>query len=378
MTVAGRPKPGPCSPSGASAQSTTPSSASIDPPGVGLDQVARPQRREDRDDQQPPGPRRGDLGHEERHRQGEHHVDHRHRDARRRACAARPCGRRRLGEQRRGSCRASTLCTTSPVKASVRPERREQQRPRASRGRRRPATAAARPAAAPSRSRGCRCRTPAAPPRPCATRCRPATVVDAQPLISGPGLRPVAVVLAGHVGAPVEALRGRRGPVPDLVEVRPRRRRGTSCRSSCPRSPRRPCCWPAPHRTTRPPAAFTFGRDDPVHPHVGAVRVLGLRRDHPGVRPAGRALARQDRLDRRLVGLGEVGDDLPGGADHRVAGLERLDLLGVVATSTRRCSRSASLSRATAASNCLSSSAYGFLMPSSGLVFIRYSAASAM
>ena len=32
--------------------------------------------------------------------------------------------------------------------------------------------------------------------------------------------------------------------------------------------------------------------DDVVHPHVHAVRVLGLGRDHPGVRPAGRALLR--------------------------------------------------------------------------------------
>ena len=39
-------------------------------------------------------------------------------------------------------------------------------------------------------------------------------------------------------------------------------------------------------------------RDDVVHPLVHAVRVLGLRGDHPGVGPAGRPFLRQDRLDR--------------------------------------------------------------------------------
>src|SRR5438034_6144153 len=37
-----------------------------------------------------------------------------------------------------------------------------------------------------------------------------------QPLVSGPGPGPGRVVLAGHAGTPVEALRGRGGPVPEL------------------------------------------------------------------------------------------------------------------------------------------------------------------
>ncbi len=58
--------------------------------------------------------------------------------------------------------------------------------------------------------------------------------------------------------------------------------------------------------------------------------MLALRRHHPGVRPAGRTLAGQHGVDLRLVQLGEVHDDLPRRADHRVTVLERLDLLGVV------------------------------------------------
>ncbi len=51
---------------------------------------------------------------------------------------------------------------------------------------------------------------------------------------------------------------------------------------------------------------------------------------HPGVRPAGRALLGEDRLDGGLLVLGQVHDHLPRGADDGVAGLEGLDLLQVV------------------------------------------------
>ena len=56
-----------------------------------------------------------------------------------------------------------------------------------------------------------------------------------------------------------------------------------------------------------------------------------LRRDHPGVRPAGRALLGHHRLDPGLaVTVDRVRDDLPGRADLGRARLERRDLLGVV------------------------------------------------
>ena len=76
-----------------------------------------------------------------------------------------------------------------------------------------------------------------------------------------------------------------------------------------------------------------FRLDDPVHPHVHAIGMLGLRADHPGVRPAGRALLGQEALaggaggDRLAFALqGEV-LVLPGGADADVAVGEGRDLL---------------------------------------------------
>src|SRR3546814_13657606 len=56
---------------------------------------------------------------------------------------------------------------------------------------------------------------------------------------------------------------------------------------------------------------------DVVHPLVGAVGVVRLRRQHPGVVPGGRALVGQDRLD--VLVLDDVVDDLPGGPDDGVA-----------------------------------------------------------
>ena len=47
-------------------------------------------------------------------------------------------------------------------------------------------------------------------------------------------------------------------------------------------------------------------RRDPLHPLVGAVGVSRLRRQHPRVGPAGRALSRDQVLHRRLRGLQRV------------------------------------------------------------------------
>ena len=71
-----------------------------------------------------------------------------------------------------------------------------------------------------------------------------------------------------------------------------------------------------------------LGAGDVVEPRVRAVRVRGLRRDHPGVRPSGGALLGEDDLG--VAGRDRVLDDLPGGSDDRVSGLEGLDLLQVV------------------------------------------------
>ena len=49
------------------------------PPGVDLDEVARPEREQDRDDEQVPRPRRRDLRHVEGDREREHGVGDRHR-----------------------------------------------------------------------------------------------------------------------------------------------------------------------------------------------------------------------------------------------------------------------------------------------------------
>ena len=199
-----------------------------------------------------------------------------------------------------------TGLTTSPVKRVDRPERRDAAARPASRGRPPPARAAARRAARPGARRGVRGAASAAEPRRPAAGRRRGRPGRSRSLVrasrsaldrrSRPGSRPRSP--CSDVG------RGRRGTARSAwsstrscVEVRLRRRRGTWRSRSCRRSCRRPCCAGASpnHSAT---AALPFGRDDPVHPHVRAVRVLGLGRDHPGVRPAGRALLRQDRLDR--------------------------------------------------------------------------------
>ena len=54
-----------------------------------------------------------------------------------------------------------------------------------------------------------------------------------------------------------------------------------------------------------------------------------LRRDHPRVGPAGRALDGLDGVDRGAVGLGQVDDHLPRRAGEHRAALERGLLVGV-------------------------------------------------
>ena len=229
MTVAVRPKPGPDRPTGASIQFTTPSPDSIAAPGVRLDQVARPQRREHRDDEQLPSPR-----------------------ARRPwpcrtpsgttsttqitvTAAATPMRAQRDRRGRRRCCSTArklssvNVRTTSPVKASVAPERREQQDgERAEVG----TTSQQQRRQCSSSPRAAAVRVPVQGAATTRRRARSAVRLHSSAPWSAldllPGRRPVAVVLAGHVGAAVEALGDRRGPVPDLVEVGLVRRRGRS------------------------------------------------------------------------------------------------------------------------------------------------------
>ena len=114
-----------------------------------------------------------------------------------------------------------------------------------------------------------------------------------------PGLDPV--VLVSHDRGRV---RHRRSPPGRCSSTRPcrsrPRRSRASARSDRARSSRRshrPAGWSAPRRTRRWPGVG-LGRRHVVHPLVHAVRMGGLAGDHPGVRPAGRTLVRQDRLHR--------------------------------------------------------------------------------
>ena len=109
------------------------------------------------------------------------------------------------------------------------------------------------------------------------------------------------------VGPPVQAVALRRGPEPDLLEVRLVVRmervavpgvRGLVARLGVGRSLAEPLG----------DLRLDLGRGDVVHPQVRAVGVRRLGVDHPGVGPAGRALLGQRRVDRGLVGLGEVDD----------------------------------------------------------------------
>ena len=77
-----------------------------------------------------------------------------------------------------------------------------------------------------------------------------------------------------------------------------------------------------------------FRFDDPVHPLVHAVGMFGVLGDHPGVRPAGRTLLRQEALarraglDRHAFFLQREVLVLPGRPDRDVTAGEGGDLLG--------------------------------------------------
>ena len=112
------------------------------------------------------------------------------------------------------------------------------------------------------------------------------------------------------------------------------RRRPRPPRGRSRRTPLRRCRTPCVARRLAEPLGHRgvgLGADDVVEPGVGAVGCLGRRADHPGVGPAGGPLPRAGSpRPATFSACGEVDDHLPGGADHRVAGVEGLDLLEVV------------------------------------------------
>ena len=153
-----------------------------------------------------------------------------------------------------------------------------------------------------------------------------------QPLISVQALTQSSKPLHCHVGPAVDARRLRRLPVPDVLPERvvvgvedvavARGRLAQRARLRVARG----LAEVLGDLDVRP------RRDDVVEQHVGAVQVLRLGVDHPGVGPAGGALVGLDRPrpGRPGLGLQQVGDDLPGRADGRVAVAERVHLLRVV------------------------------------------------
>ena len=265
--------------------------------------------------------RRRDLRHEERHRERDDQIDDRHRER----GADRAHGdvavdvvvedravvvERRVGHHLGGHADRLVVVQRRDQQRDERadvgdeqPQQRPRQRePEAQRGAARRASAAGRrggPDGSSSRS-------------------------DRSALHLGPRRDPLGVVLALDVGAPVEALLGRRRPVVQLARSTPRRRRGTA------RSARRPSSHAARLAGASPKveatSACTGGRGDVVDPLVGAVRVLGLGVDHPVVGPRRRALLRQHGVDRgrRVVGLERVGDDLPAACPARCCPARKL------------------------------------------------------
>src|SRR4029079_12575732 len=137
------------------------------------------------------------------------------------------------------------------------------------------------------------------------------------PLYLRPGLGPLGVVLADR--APIVTAVGHRSrPVPDLLEVllvvgveglavvlvhgeAARRLAGRGLAEVLGR------------------LRVRLRRDDVIHPEVHAIRMLGLGRDHPGVRPPGRALLGQRRGDGGLLTGKDVGLVLPRRPDHGAA-----------------------------------------------------------
>ena len=105
----------------------------------------------------------------------------------------------------------------------------------------------------------------------------------------------------------------------------------------------------------------------------------GLGRHHPGVRPAGHALAGHDWRRPARRAASSVFTGTARSCRRRVVPLrEVVDLVARTADQYLPTHGRCCLSSSTAASNCGWVSSYGSVMPSSGWCALRYSAASAM
>ena len=107
-------------------------------------------------------------------------------------------------------------------------------------------------------------------------------------------------------------------------------------------------------------------RRDPGEPLVGAVEVLRLRRHHPRVEPAGRALLRHEVLDRRLAACSVFvwyGHEAPITASPFL----NRSISSEASAQYFLISGFCFLSRAIAASNWAEFSSYGSVIPSAGL-----------
>ena len=264
------PKPGPVQPERLERPVEDPVLGQDGPPRVDLHQVATttaasaPRR--------PAAPRARaarDLGHVERDRERQQRVGDRHRGGDQHRAAGRSCGRRRSRSASRSSARPYSWTTWPENVSSCQNAATNSTASEPEVGDHQPA----------DRPRQQQRELQAGPRRAAASWC--ALALDFRPRLD-----PLGVVLADRsavVTAVLASASSSTRPstkyvlvvgVEDLAVVLDRRSRRTTSRS------------PAPRRTTPPPAALAFGRDDVVHPHVHAVRVLGLRRDHPRVRPA--------------------------------------------------------------------------------------------
>ena len=194
-----------------------------------------------------------------------------------------------------------------------------------------------------------------------------------------PGLDPVLLVLQ------VVARPCRRSPLAASPSTRPfvvglvgRVRHARSGRARWSRHSRRPAGWWAPRRTRPSPARWP--RPMPCDPSTctcswGAWR-LGMIiqvSDQP-VEPS----SGEHRRDRPVLALQQVRHELPRRADDDVARGVRGHLVGVGAPVEGAVVALLLSSRSIAAWNCASLSWYGFLIPRSGCVVMRCSAASAM
>ena len=313
-------------------------------PGVRLHQVRRPERQQHGHDQRPALPRRGDAGHVVGDREGEQRIGQgdRHRDPDRpqRDGAVdrvaedlverlqRPVERSHLAGE--GILRPEGVHQQDEQRAEVDDhdpaERDEEEEPQLCPGPRvQPAGDA--PSATGGGARG-RVRGVGGGHRPIQLRGglpremppRGASMVSVQacPAASaaaerGPRLDPRVLVLAGGRRVRIGAVRLRGGPVPDLLPVG--LVAGVLVIAETGRDGLGGHAGRLRHRGLAEPDGRLGVRlrgQHVVHPAVHAVRVGGLRIDHPGVRPAGRALVGQDRIDvnRRSLALQPLPDTL--------------------------------------------------------------------